>query len=263
MIKKVHYCWFGGKLPSNVASNVEKWKRLNPDFEFCEWNDGNIDVSEYAFGLRALKQRRWAFVSDIVRLQKLQAEGGVYLDTDVELIRPLNTLAPEGDDLVLGYMHNCSLGTAVIYSPPGHPLVAELLEQYHHIHPEAWPVNNTVFTDYFINDVPGFLLDGRRWKNEASKISLYQKEFFEQPTFLRNRGFSIHHFSGSWMPEKLGAEYSIADQAKSHKIKWLKRKIRTFFTSLGSDYRRMHWRARLGRGSSYTPQWRGDKICPS
>ena len=197
MIKKVHYCWFGGKLPANVAANVEKWKRLNPDFEFCEWNDGNSDVSAYAFGRRALEQKRWGFVADIVRLQKLHAEGGVYLDTDVELIRPLNSLAEEGGSLVMGYMYGCALGTAVIYSPPGHPVIAEVLEEYHRIRPETWPVNNTVFTDYFLNRVPGFFLNGRRWKSEAARISLYPKEFFEQPAFVRERGLSIHHFSGS------------------------------------------------------------------
>lgn len=256
MIKKVHYCWFGGKLPANVAANVEQWKRLNPDFEFCEWNESNSDISAYAFGRRAMEYKRWGFVADIVRLQKLYKEGGVYLDTDVELLRPLNSLAPEGGSLVMGYMYACALGTAFIYSPPGHPVIADVLAQYPHIRPDAWPVNNAVFTDYFLNHVPGFRLNGRRWNDEEHRISLYPKEFFEQPAFVRERGLSIHHFSGSWMPENEGASYRAGGGGSSHKLLWLKRKVRTALALLRSEYRAAYLRALLGRPTVKPPLWK-------
>lgn len=262
MIKKVHYCWFGGKLPANVAANVEKWKQLNPDFEFCEWNEGNIDISAYAFGRRALEQKRWGFLVDIIRPQKLYSEGGFYLDADVELIRPLRLLENEGDYLVMGYMYSCALGAAVLYSPPGHPLIGQILEEYHHIRPDAWPVSNTVFTDYFINHVPGFFLNGRQWKSEASKISLFPKEFFEQPAFVRDRGISIHHCSGSWMPKNEGSSFSVGDGA-SHKIKWLKRKLRTFGALLCSEYRNTYASALLKMRIPKNSPWKTEKITES
>lgn len=262
MIKKIHYCWFGGKLPANVAANVEKWKQLNPDFEICEWNEGNSDVSAYAFGRRALEQKRWGFVADIVRLQRLQAEGGVYLDTDVELIRPLNALEPEGDRLVMGYMYDCALGTAFIYCPPNHPVIADVCEEYHHIRENAWPVNNTVFTDYFINRVPGFLVNGRRWESAASRISLYPKEFFEQPAFLRDRGISIHQCSGSWKPQNAGADYKISG-GTFHKIKWLKRKVRTFVALLRSEYLMNYVRALVKTSRPKISSWKNTKITES
>jgi len=256
VIKKVHYCWFGGKLPANVAANVEKWKQLNPDFEFCEWNEGNVDVSAYAFGRRALEQKRWGFLVDVVRLQKLYEQGGVYLDTDVELIRPLNSLAEESDYLIMGYMYDCALGTAVIYSPPRHPIIAEVLEEYHKIRPDAWPVNNSIFTDYFINHIPGYLLTGRRWKSDASKVSFYPKETFEQPAFVRKQGLSIHHCSGSWMPKNEVAAYAVGSVGASHHIKWLKRKVRTFLSLLHSEYRRAYARALLGLPTRKPTDWK-------
>lgn len=257
MIKKIHYCWFGSKVPPNVAANVEKWRQLNPDFEICEWNEGNIDVSAYEFGRRVLEQKRWGFLVDIIRPQKLYAEGGFYVDADVEMVRPLRLLESEGDYLVMGYMYSCALGTAVLYSPPNHPVMGEILEGYHSIRSDAWPVSNTVFTDYFINQVPGFLLNGRRWKSEASKISLYPKEFFEQPAYVREQGISIHHFSGSWMPNNKGSSFSVGHQT-SHKIKWLKRKLRTFSALLHSEYRSTYLRALCGMRRPKISLWKND-----
>ncbi|MDD5350478.1 MAG: glycosyltransferase [Chthoniobacteraceae bacterium] len=256
MIKKVHYCWFGGKVPANVAANVEKWKRLNPDFEFCEWNEGNIDVSAYAFGRRALEQKRWGYLVDIIRPQKLYTEGGFYLDADIELIRPLRSLEKEGDYLIMGYMYSCALGTAALYSPPGHPVIGKILEQYRHIRPDCWPVSNSVFTDYFVNRVPGFLLNGRQWKSEELKISLHPKEFFEQPAFVREQGLSIHHFSGSWMPEQEGAAYRAEGGGSSHKVKWAKRKVRTYLALLHSEYRRAYARALFGLPTRVSKPWK-------
>jgi mannosyltransferase OCH1-like enzyme len=256
VIKKIHYCWFGGKMPANVAANVETWKRINPDFEICEWNETNSDISEYAFGRRALNKKKWGFVSDIVRLQKLCSVGGIYLDTDVELIRPLDFFAKEADHLVLGYIFECALGTAVLHSPPQHPVIQKLLDEYHSIGDEAWPVNNSIFTDYFINHVPGYLLNGKRWTSASAKISIYPKEFFEQPAFIRQNGFSIHHCSGSWMPKNQGTAFKLNPVGEAHKIKWLKRKVRTFFAGRRSEYRKVHWQALQGRRISHVSSWR-------
>lgn len=58
MIKKLHYCWFGGPVPNAVLANVQRWKALNPEFELIEWNENNIDVSSFEFGRRCLKQKK-------------------------------------------------------------------------------------------------------------------------------------------------------------------------------------------------------------
>ena len=139
----------------------------------------------------------------------------------------------------------------MLYTPPGYLVVKGLLEEYNHIGQAVWPVNNTVFTDYFINYVPGYLLNGRRWKSEAAKISLYPKEFFEQPAFNRKRGISIHHCSGSWMPKNAGAAFKVNAVGDASKIKWLKRKVRTWGACLRSEYRNAYWQALRGRRISH------------
>jgi hypothetical protein len=254
MIKKLHYCWFSAEKPAVVTENILDWGRLNPDFEICESNKQNSHFDDYEFARHAFEEKRWGFLSDVVRLQKLYEEGGFYLDADVELIRPLRVLEPEGDFLIMGYMYDCALDGGVLYSPPGHPLIGNLLKEYHRIQPGCWPVQNSVFTDYFINNVPGFLLNGRRWKSDAHKVSLYQKEFFQQPAFRREHGLSIHHCSGSWKPERDGEPF-VSRPTYSHKVKWLKRKIRTFFSLLRSEYREAYFNALIGKASTKSSLW--------
>lgn len=258
LIKKIHYCWFGSAVPEAVAKNVQAWQQLNPGYEIRQWNDHNTDVSEFAYGRRARENKRWGFVADIVRLQKLYEEGGFYFDTDVELLRPLDGLANEGDFLILGYMYECSLGTAVIYSPARHPMLAKVLEETHHVREDCWPVNNTIFTDYFINRVPGFLVNGRRWKSDQQRISVYPKEFFEQPAFFRRKAMALHHFTGSWMPKNVGAAFQIdtGSGGLAHKLRWAKRKVRTFCAMLISQYRTAYLWALLGRRVQKHSWWR-------
>lgn len=104
MIKKLHYCWFGGPVPNAVLANVQRWKALNPEFELIEWNENNIDVSSFEFGRRCLKQKKWGFLGDVVRLQALTEHGGFYLDCDIELVKPLSLL-PVNHRFSLGYIY--------------------------------------------------------------------------------------------------------------------------------------------------------------
>lgn len=232
MVKKIHYCWFGGNKPESVKRNVEHWARLNPDFEICEWNELNADVSHYGLGRRAAESGKWAFAADIVRLEKLVEEGGFYLDSDVELLRPLSA---GGDKLELGYMYDCALGTAVMYAPPAHPYLRDILYSYRHLCPDKWTVNNTIFTAYFINRVPGFLLNGRAWENEYCR--LYPKEIFEQPSFIRSQGVSIHHCCGSWKKEfNRGFGYEQQVSVFSHLLKWASRKRRTWQAARSNEF---------------------------
>lgn len=237
MIKKIHYCWFGSEKPDVVKRNVEHWSRLNPDFEICEWNESNIDVSSYPFGQRSLEYGKWGFLVDIIRPQKLVEDGGFYIDADVELIRPLSLLDNGGDTdkLKMGYMYKCALGTAILYAPPQHPYMIDILRSYRYINPNLWPVSNTIFTAYFINKVQDFLLNGKEWENELCHI--YPKEFFEQPSFIKSQGMSIHHCCGSWKASfnnRFG--FNGNTSALAHVLKWASRKRRTWLAERRNEF---------------------------
>lgn len=95
--KIIHYCWFGGKpLPDEVKYYISTWQKYCPDYEIKEWNESNFDVNQNQYCREAYETKKWAFVSDYARLKILYEYGGIYMDTDVEVCKPLDHLASYG-----------------------------------------------------------------------------------------------------------------------------------------------------------------------
>lgn len=91
--KKIHYCWFGaGSKPELIQKCIASWHKFCPDWEIIEWNESNYDVSANRYAREAYELKKWAFVSDVARLDIVNRYGGVYLDTDVELLAPIEGL---------------------------------------------------------------------------------------------------------------------------------------------------------------------------
>lgn len=91
--KKIHYCWFGGNpLPELAQKCIESWKKFCPDYEIIEWNESNYDVTQNNYMRQAYENKRWGFVPDYARLDIIYNHGGIYLDTDVEIIKPIDDL---------------------------------------------------------------------------------------------------------------------------------------------------------------------------
>ena len=91
--KKIHYCWFGkGPKPRLAEKCIASWKKYCPDYEIIEWNEENFDVNRNGYTRMCIQQKKYAFLSDYVRLLVVAEHGGVYFDTDVELLRPIDHL---------------------------------------------------------------------------------------------------------------------------------------------------------------------------
>ena len=104
--KIIHYCWFGGKeKPEDVKRYIASWEKYCPDYEIKEWNESNFDIHENDYCREAYEAKKWAFVTDYVRLKALYEEGGFYMDTDVEVVKSLDPLRVY--DAVSGYIPIC------------------------------------------------------------------------------------------------------------------------------------------------------------
>ena len=94
--KIIHYCWFGGKPLNKLGEKcLKSWKKFFPDYEIIEWNESNFDVNCCQYVKEAYEAKKWAFVSDYARFKILYEQGGIYFDTDVEVIRPFDAILKE------------------------------------------------------------------------------------------------------------------------------------------------------------------------
>lgn len=207
--KKIHYIWFGGKpKPPLILDTIESWKRVLPDYEIIEWNEGNFDVTLHPWMEKMHRLGKFAFASDWARLYVLQQHGGIYLDTDVELKKPLDLFLGHG--MFWGFEYDCYLATCITGSCAGHPLLAELLVEYDSVQENL--INNSIVTKFFLRRFPEFRLNNADQVVDDD-VYLYGKEYFSVPSFDRNKNFSRHHGSNLWRDGK-------------RKIPWMKTAIR-------------------------------------
>ena len=133
--KVIHYCWFGhNPLPPLALKCIASWKKFLPDYEIREWNEENFDIDSTTYTREAYASGKYAFVSDYVRLWALYNEGGVYLDTDVQTLKPFDPLMEF--DAFAGFegSKHLPVGTCVLASRPGGQWVTEMLSLYDGLH---------------------------------------------------------------------------------------------------------------------------------
>ena len=214
--------------------------------KIIEWNESNCNLGINHYVQEAYESGLWAFVSDYVRLKALYEYGGIYFDTDVEVKKTFSEKFFEAD-LVLGYMYECTISTAVIMAAPRHPYIKGLLDLYETMPLQKNKPNNAVFNDYTFAHYPDFLLNGQL-REFASGCFIYPRYYFEVPTFGGEGGYSVHHFMGSWHGKK-----SPAKDFLRRMLKWLR------FHNFLLDWAYQNWfRNKLLHRSGYYPRYLKD-----
>ena len=205
--KIIHYCWFGGKpLPNLAQKCINSWKQFCPDYEIKEWNEQNYDVRKIPYTTQAYDAKKYAFVSDYARFDILYQYGGIYFDTDVELIKPLDEIINQGAFLGLeapGSI-NAGLGLASLAS---NPIFLEILDSYksdNFINIDGAYNLKTVVTR--VSDI--FKKHGFSDKTEIQNVAgfiIYPMEYFCPKDCLTGKinltehTYAIHHFNASWV----------------------------------------------------------------
>ncbi len=201
--KIIHYCWFGGKdKPEDVLSYIESWKKQCPDYRIKEWNENNFDINKIAFTREAYKCRRFAFVSDVARLYALYNEGGIYLDTDVKLLKPLDSLL--NTESFIGYETPYLISTAVIGCGEKCDWVQHFYNEYTRRHfirlkGSLDLVPNTVKLTNFLHMSYPKYKEIHLLNNDV----LCAKYFNGKDYFITDDTIAVHDFSGTWLNERL------------------------------------------------------------
>ena len=125
--KKIHYCWFGGNPKPKLAEKcIKSWKKYCPDYELVEWNETTFDIdSAPLFVRQAFESKKWAFITDYVRLWAMYNYGGIYMDTDVEVVKPLDRFLSE--KAFSGFESSNYVPTGIMASEKDNPVIGELL----------------------------------------------------------------------------------------------------------------------------------------
>lgn len=205
--KVIHYCWFGGKpLPTTVRRCINSWMERCPDYKIERWDESNFDINSHPFLQKAYQTGAWAFVSDYARLKIIYENGGVYLDTDVELLRNLDELLTNRCYVGVGQVEglvNTGLGFGAV---PYSPIVLAMLKQYDFVeydasrqHDLACPYLNTMalrdagYTCSISNII------------HSDDLTIFPPRFFDpicpgegMGNLLCDESFSVHHYSNTW-----------------------------------------------------------------
>ena len=209
--KIIHYCWFGkGKMPALVLKCLESWKEHLPDYEIMVWNEDNFDVNLYLFAAEAYKERKFAFVADVCRLHALKEMGGIYLDTDVEFLKPL----PEqmlNHKAFTGFEDNLLLSSAIMGSEQNGKWINDLLAHYEnrsfYLADGNLDVNpNTEIITAFMKEKKQVRIDNT-FQRLPNYCIIYPSTYFCPKSWktgritLTKHTRCIHHFAGSWLVE--------------------------------------------------------------
>lgn len=213
----IHYCWFGGNpLPPLALKCINSWKEHCPDFEVREWNEKNFDINCNTFVKQAYAAKKYAFVSDFVRLYVLYNYGGIYMDSDVEVLRPLDIFLQEKS--FSGFEAIESVSTGIMGCESHHPFW-ELLLQYYgdrsFIKEDGtydMTTNVKIITDFC--EQYGVKLNNT--KQTVRSFTLYPTEYFCPKDYKTGKvnttdiTYTIHHYSGSWVPRSIKVKNKIS-----------------------------------------------------
>jgi mannosyltransferase OCH1-like enzyme len=202
--KKIHYCWFGGNpLPEIVVKCINSWLKFLPDYEFIRWDEDNYDVYKNTFITDAYLAKKYAFVSDYARFDILSQYGGIYLDTDVEILKNLDNFL--AFSCFTGFeSYNLVNPGVIIGSQKDAELIAYMKSYYESVakfNPNAPETVVSIITKYLVEN-------GLKLNNTEQIVAgaiIFPTEYFAPLGFQTGKlaitpnTVSIHHYAGSWL----------------------------------------------------------------
>ena len=232
--KIIHYCWFGGNpLPKLAKKCIRSWKKYCKGYEIREWNESNFDISTAPLYVRqAYEAKKWAFVTDYVRLFAMTKYGGIYMDTDVEVVAPLEKFMHH--QAFSGFEDMVHIPTGIMACEKDFPLFVEFLKYYDtatFINPDG--TLNTTTNVIIMTDIvskKGFVPNGQYQIVEG--FALYPREVFcpMEPgsrLFHKNEDTTtIHWFSASWFtPEQQAQRNAWIRELKKDQLRHLPNRV--------------------------------------
>lgn len=240
--KKIHYCWVGGNpLPESAKKCIQSWKKHCPDYEIIEWNESNYDFTKNEYMKEALEAKKWGFVPDYARLDIIYRYGGIYLDTDVEIIKSFDDfLQYEG---FAGFETDQYVALGLGFgATKGNPIIKELMRSYEAIHfrKENGELNLIASPELNTDTLEKIGLQRNGMKQKINNFVFLPSDYLCPKSF--NDGFiritenthSIHHYDASWFTkeQQLLKELRWKEKKKKARIKTFRATIKRIGTKI-------------------------------
>ena len=204
--KKIHYCWFGeNKLPRKAKKCIDSWRKYCPDYEIIEWNEENFDINTNEYTKMCYEQKKYAFLTDYIRLFVVAKYGGIYFDTDVEVIRSFDDMLNNSG--FLGFENDFNINTGLGFgAEKGNIIICKMLEEYdilldgkHGV--IGCPILNTKTLENL-----GLEKNGKM--QVIDDVVVYPKDYFNPyddsvgKLNVTKNSYSIHWFAKTWMSKR-------------------------------------------------------------
>lgn len=209
--KIIHYCWFGGNpLPEIAVKCISSWKKYFPDYEIKEWNEDNFDLNCCEYVREAYQAKKWAFVSDYARFWILYNYGGLYFDTDVEVIKDMSDIIANGAFMGCEVADKCAPGLGLGVNP-GLGLYKEILENYQQSHFLNSDGSNNYETvvDRTTNILKKYGFKESNTIQKIADVMVYPPEYFCPMDYTTGKlnitesSRSIHWYDASWLDDRM------------------------------------------------------------
>ena len=207
--KIIHYCWFGrNPLPELAQKCIASWKKYLPDYEIKEWNEDNFDVNIIPYTAEAYKAKKYAFVSDYARFWILYQYGGIYFDTDVEVIRPIDDIVERGN--FMGFETDpkpqLKADASEASVNPGLGIIKKMLDYYEGRHFEFIPggIGQLTIVHIATEVLRKAGLKQQQGIQQVDDMWIYPAEYFcpinlkTGRIHVRPNTRTIHHYAGTW-----------------------------------------------------------------
>lgn len=235
--KIIHYIWLGGKPLTPLATKcLESWKKYCPDYEIKLWNEDNFDITKNKYCKQAYDAKKWAFASDYVRVSVLKEYGGIYFDTDLELIKPIDNLLQ--NTAFSGMEDDRFIATGFMGCEKNSEWITKIYDLYNDISfikedgsYDLTP-NPRKATQMALEMYPEFKDANKLEIISYPKLTIYPPEYFypldykTKKIVITNKTLSIHHYEASWIPKSTKMKMAIKKFIKKVIFydKWRKRK---------------------------------------
>jgi mannosyltransferase OCH1-like enzyme len=264
--KIIHYAWFGGKeKPDYLIKNIESWKKFCPDYEIKEWNEQNFDINSNQYLKEAIEHKKWAFASDYIRLKVVYDQGGIYLDTDVELMKSMDGFL---DANFFSNFENLAMICFAVYgATPGCSVLKEMLDSYED---RPFVINkkknkldlttNVILGATLLREKFGAKLDNtyQNYEVNGEKLVFYPNDYFfaedyvSREVTITENCHGIHFYASSWIGKKQKKEDKFVEDLRKFLGDKLFRKVmKKFLIARVNRYAKVFWKREKQRKKTH------------